>query len=164
MKRVATALAVFAILLFGATVLHAGKPITWTDSGGGDAPIGYCEDAGFEVWESVTWEVKGKAFFNKDGEWIKTKWHWTLEGYVYNADAPENQLPYKNAVYNETYDVETGEDRISGLWALITIPGYGSIFMDVGLIVFDEDFNIIFEAGKHQWWYANVDALCEHLD
>jgi hypothetical protein len=36
--------------------------------------------------------------------------------------------------------------------------------MDVGLLILDGDFNIVFEAGKHQWWNANVDALCEHLD
>jgi len=35
--------------------------------------------------------------------------------------------------------------------------------MDMGLLGFDASFNIIFEAGKHQWWYGNVDAVCGHL-
>jgi hypothetical protein len=163
MKRGTAALSVFAILFFGATVLQAGKPDKYTVSGGGAAWIGYCADAGFEVWEDVTWKAVVKDFYNKDGDFVREQIHWTLEGVVYNAEAPENQLPYKNSVYNETYDDETGEDKTAGLWALITVPGYGSIFMDVGLIIFDADFNIIFEAGKHQWVYANIDALCEHL-
>jgi hypothetical protein len=28
-------------------------------------------------------------------------------------------------------------------WALITIPGYGSIFMDVGLLGYDHDTGVI---------------------
>ena len=52
--------------------------------------------------------------------------------------------------------------RIAGLWALVTVPGEGAIFMDVGLIIFDLN-GVVFEAGKHQWWDGNVDALCGHL-
>lgn len=163
MKRVTVTLLVFSIVFFGASILQAGKPDKFTVTGGGPGPIGYCADAGFEVWEDVTWKAVVKNFYNKDGEFVRQQIHWTLEGVVFNYDDPEYYLPYKNSVYNETYDGETGEDKIAGLWALITVPGYGSIFMDVGLIIFDADFNIIFEAGKHQWWYANVDALCEHL-
>ena len=163
MKRVAVTLSVFAVLFFGATVLHAGKPIIFTQSGGGPLAIGYCADAEFEVWEDVTYEIKGKAFFNKEGDLVRVQWHWTLEGVVYNFDHPENFLPYKNSSYTQTLDPETGEQRFTGLYALVTVPGYGSIFMDMGLIVFDEVFNVVFEAGKHQWWNANVDGLCEHL-
>jgi hypothetical protein len=118
---------------------------------------------GDEVWEDVTWEAKVKDFFDKAGEFISEQVHWVVEGVVYNADAPESYLSYKNSVNNKFMIGETGEDPVAGLWALITVPGYGSIFMDVGLLIFDADFNIVFEAGKHQWWAANVDGLCPFL-
>jgi hypothetical protein len=135
----------------------------WTESGTFTGTwIGEC--AGFDVLEDVAYEVTGKAYFNKDGEWIKTKLRWRVEGGVYNADAPDNYLPYKNVAYIEHYAADTDGHRITGLWALVTVPGYGAIFMDVGLLILDGDYNIVYEAGKHQWWNANVDALCEHLD
>jgi hypothetical protein len=150
-------------MLVGPGVAHAVKPISFSGGGGGVAPIGYCADQGFEVWEDVTWEYRGKAFFDKDGNLVRVQRHWRVEGRVFNDDDPEQFLEYKNAVYNEVWDPETGETRYTGLWALVTLPGYGSIFIDVGLVLLDEDFNVIYEAGQHQWWGANVEGLCEHL-
>jgi hypothetical protein len=163
MRRVATTLAVLAILFLGTTVVNAGKPIMFTGTGGVQAPIGYCADPGFEVWEDVSWEVKIKVFFDKNGDPVRIQRHWSVEGIVYNFDDPTLFLPYKNSVYNEKYDFETEETKISGLWALVTVPGYGNVFIDVGLIIVDADFNVIFEAGKHQWWNANVEGLCQFL-
>ena len=161
MKRVVLTLSVFSVMFFGASILEAVQPDMYTVSGSGIGWVGECGD--FDVLEDVTYEIAVKDYFNNDGDWIKTKAHWTVEGVVFNADAPENYLPYKNSVYTEHYEVDTGETRVTGLWALVTVPGYGSIFMDVGLLIYDAGGNIIFEAGKHQWFNANVDALCDHL-
>jgi hypothetical protein len=159
MKRAAVAL---SVLVIGAGILPAGQPDMYTFSGSGQVWIGDCP--GFEVWEDAAWEVVGKDYYNKNGDFVRQKWHWTVEGFVFNLDAPDNKLHYKNSVYNEHYVAETNDSRYTGLWAVITVPGYGSIFMDVGLIVYNYDTDTVtFEAGKHQWWNANVDALCEHL-
>jgi hypothetical protein len=46
----------------------------------------------------------------------------------------------------------------------VTLPGYGNIFIDFGVVVYDyETGTVTFEAGRHQWWAGNVEALCEHL-
>ena len=162
MKRVAVTLLVFSIVFFGASILQAGQPDMYTISGSNQNFVGYCSD--FEVWEDITWEAAVKDYYNKDGEFIKEKIHWTIEGVVFNYDNPEFSLPYKNRVYTEHYTAETNESRYTGLWALVTLPGYGNIFIDVGVVVYYwGDGTITFEAGKHQWWTANVDALCEHL-
>jgi hypothetical protein len=164
MKRpVLMLFAVSLVLLAMSSTAHAVKPFSFSGSGGGQVPLGYCAEQGFEVWEDATWEFRGKAFFDKDGNLVRVQRHWRVDGQVYNVDHPELFLEYKNSVYNEVWDPESGETRYTGLWALITLPGYGSIFIDVGLVLLDEDFNVIFEAGQHQWWNANVDELCEHL-
>lgn len=160
MKRVVVILSVFSVVFLGVTTLQAGQPDKYTFSGGGQVWVGDCP--GFEVWEDATWEAVEKDYYNKDGEWVKSKIHWTIEGYVFNFDFPDNRLYYKNSVYTEHYDVASDEDRYTGLWALLTVPGYGSIFIDVGVVTFSGG-TIVFEAGKHQWWDSNVDALCEHL-
>ena len=164
MKRVAVTLLVFSIVFFGASILQAGKPDKYTLSGGGQGYVGYCADADFEVWEDVTWKVTVKDYYNKDGEFIREKIHWTVEGVVFNYDNPDFSLPYKNSVYTEHYTAETNVSRFTGLVALVTLPGYGNIFIDVGVFAINwDDGTITFEAGKHQFWYGNVDALCEHL-
>ncbi len=164
MKRAAVGLTVASLVFFlGAGTAHAAKPMKISGNGGGQTPIGYCSEEGFEVWEDVSWEFTGKVFFDKDGNPVRVHRHWSVEGEVFNFDDPDLSLEYKNVVYNEVWDLESGETRYTGLWALVTVPGYGAIFIDVGLILLDEDFNIIFEAGRHQWWHANVDALCGHL-
>ena len=160
MKRVILTVSVLSVMFFGVGVVQAGQPVMFTGSGSGQVFVGDCPD--FEVWEDAAWEVAGKAYFNKDGELIRIKWHNTVEGGVFNLDAPENYLPYKNSVYTERYTIETDEDRFTGLWALITIPGYGSIFLDAGLVKF-QDGGLVFQAGKHQWFDGNVEALCGHL-
>ncbi len=158
MKRVVVALSVFSMVVLGTSVL-AVQPDMYSFSDSGQGFVGVC-DAGFEVWEDVSWDVRVKDYFDKDGNWIRSKLHWTVEGKVYNFDNPDNYLPYKNAVYNVFNYPES--QRIAGLWALVTVPGEGAIFMDVGLIIFDAN-GVAFEAGKHQWWDGNVDALCGHL-
>ena len=159
MKRTVVVISVLAMTMLIAGNVSADQPFTWTGGGSGTAYVGSCGD--FDVYEDVSWELVGKAFFDTDGNWIRSKVRWKVEGRVFNVDAPENFLPYKNSSYNV---FNTPEDqRITGLWALVTVPGEGAIFMDVGLIRLDWDGNILFEAGKHQWWNANVDGLCDHL-
>ena len=105
MVRFVVTLTACSILLLGANVAQAAKPIKFSGSGGGDTWLGDCSE-GFEVWESVAYEVKGKDYFNKQGEWTRSRIHWTVEGMVYNASAPENYLFYKNSVYNEFFNAE----------------------------------------------------------
>ena len=157
MKRVVVALSVFSMMVFGASTLSAVQPDMWTDSGGGIGFVGTCGD--FDVYEEVTFDIVGKDYYDKDGNWIRTKAHWEVEGKVFNPDNGKS-LPYKNSVYNVFNYPES--QRIAGLWALVTVPGEGQIFVDVGLIIFDPT-GVVFEAGKHQWWDGNVDALCGHL-
>jgi len=165
MKRMFLILGSITLVLIGAGSLSAGQPSMYTDSGSGIGLIGDCGD--FEVWQDVAWAISGKFYFDKTGLLIvKIKERWRVEGFVYNASHPENYLPYKNSRYVVTELIdELGniETHITGLWAMIVVPGYGPIFMDVGHIAWDPLGNVIFDAGKHQWWDANVDELCDFL-
>lgn len=158
MKRVVVMLSAFSMVVLGTSAL-AVQPDKFSYSNSGQALIGVC-DAGFEVWEDVSFDVRGKNYLDKDGNLVRTIEHVTLEGKVYNKSNEDKYLPYKNSTYTIFDDPET--TRITGLWALVTVPGEGVIFIDVGLIIFDAS-GVAFEAGKHQWWDGNVDALCGHL-
>jgi hypothetical protein len=164
MKKDFVMVSLCAVMLVGVSTLQAVPPQSFEGSGGGEAAIGYCEEQGFWVYESATWEAKGKNYFDKDGNWVKQRIHWSVEGFVFNASAPEMSLPYKNSVYTEHFDVEALESRMTGLWALVTLPGAGNIFIDVGILYFDwTDGSFTYGGGQHQWWDANVEELCAYL-
>ena len=162
MRNGLAVLSVASLILLGAGVLVAGQPDMYSFSNEGGGYVGSCGE--FDVYEFASWTIDGKDYYNKDGEFVKQKWHWTVEGYVYNSEYPEIFLPYKNSVYNEHYSPETNESRFTGLWALVTVPGSGNIFIDVGVVIFNwDDGSFTAEAGKHQWREANVEELCEFL-
>ena len=47
---------------------------------------------------------------------------------------------------------------------MLTVPGYGQIFRDIGHIRADATGTIIiFEAGEHQWFHGDFDAVCAYL-
>jgi len=47
---------------------------------------------------------------------------------------------------------------------MIILPGYGQIFRDVGTISYDfSTGEILFEAGEHEWFNEDFDAVCDYL-
>jgi len=48
----------------------------------------------------------------------------------------------------------------NGPYNKFTIPGGGVVLLDTGHIVFDSDFNIVFEAGPRDATHGNFDAFC----
>jgi hypothetical protein len=50
-----------------------------------------------------------------------------------------------------------------GLWFHLNLPGGGVVLRDVGRVVFNEDGDLVFIAGQHQWLSGNLGALCEVL-
>lgn len=164
MRKGFLALSICTIMILGASMLQAVPPLSFEGSFSAVGLVGYCEDQGFWVYEDVDIFYQGKNYFDKQGNLVKQRIHNTVEGVVFNESAPEMTLPYKNVAYTDHYDAETDEVRITGLFALVTIPGYGNIFIDVGVVVYDYDTGTVtFEAGKHQWWDGNVEAMCELL-
>ena len=52
----------------------------------------------------------------------------------------------------------------TGVNIMITLPGYGQIFRDVGRLRIDWDtFDVVFLAGEWQSWGDDYDALCAAL-
>jgi len=51
------------------------------------------------------------------------------------------------------------KQSLAGIQFRLTIPGEGTVLMDVGRLVFDADFNITFEAGQHPVYYPEEGAF-----
>ena len=102
-------------------------------------------------------------FFDKDGNptryWERQK----LIGGLAEVGNTTNFLPYNTLSLTYKVDLITGDEIVTGVWALVTVPGYGQIFKDVGRIVFDFDGNVTFEAGEHEYFNDEFDAVCMFL-
>jgi len=60
--------------------------------------------------------------------------------------------------YNPDGSPKTITDR--GPYNKFTVPGGGVVLLDTGHIVFDSDFNIVFESGPRQATHGDFDAFC----
>jgi hypothetical protein len=53
--------------------------------------------------------------------------------------------------------------RDSGIDFIFTVPGQGAVVVQTGTVVFDKDFNILFEGGPHPFNHGDFGALCAAL-
>jgi hypothetical protein len=60
--------------------------------------------------------------------------------------------------FNPDGSVKTITDN--GPFNKFTVPGGGVVLLDTGHIVFDSDFNIVFESGPRQATHGEFDAFC----
>ena len=61
-------------------------------------------------------------------------------------------------IYNPDGSLKTITDN--GPFNKFTVPGAGAVLLDTGHIVFDSDFNIVFESGPRQATHGDFDAFC----
>ena len=164
-------LVVTLLVLMGAGAAWAAPPVQGTASFLFDCclPDFFCplncgdEFEPFYICETADIDFKYKYFFNKDGDEIRYWEQQKLIGGWYEVADPDNFLPYIPLSLTYKYDFITLEEVFTGVFALITVPGYGQIFKDVGRIAWDADGEVIFEAGEHQYWNEDYEALCGYM-
>lgn len=161
------------LLLAAASTTMAGQPAM----GEGFFPYDSCPDEGDQnplydcggglmICEVADISWIWKEFYNKDDEPLRYWERQQLEGGLYEQGNPENFLPYIPLSLTYEYDYAADETTITGVWALINIPGYGQIFHDIGRLVV-EGGNLfgprVFEAGKHEYFDQELEAVCDYL-
>lgn len=165
MKRRLVISAVMGVLVLGVSSAWAippdqGEyPLDFTD-----AFLGDCGDD-FYICESGVGTVDWKLFFFNNGDPKRYVEKVKFYGMINECGNLDNALPYIPLSYTFGFDVG-GPFFIHGLFAMINLPGYGQIFRDVGNLVYEfdnGDLIILFEAGEHQWWNEDFDAVCDFL-
>ena len=170
MKRFAV---IISILLLGIAPVWAVRPEMGTDfipydgcpDGGEIFPLHDCGD-GLVICEAADIELIYKVFFNKNGDPLSYWERQKLSGGLYELGNPDNFVPYNPLSLTYSYDFVADQATVTGVWALINIPGYGQILHDIGRIV-TETGNVfgprLFEAGEHQYLDGEFDAVCEYM-
>ena len=152
-----------AALLLGAGAAAAIPPDRGEDGFFLDVFLWDCGE-GFLICEVGDWQWRWTLFYFQNGDPKKYIEHGRLDGGIYECADPENILLYNPLNYTWINDPVVGEISVHGVWALITVPGHGQIFKDVGTVVWDialQEFTLM--AGEHEYWNDEFDVVCAHL-
>ena len=84
------------------------------------------------------------------------------EDVVYTLTANDKTLT-DNDHFTAQFDFVNGVFRYAGAVFNIQAPGVGKVLMDVGIIIFDENGNVIHQGGPHPAFFGDVQGLCDYL-
>ena len=109
--------------------------------------IADCGDFTVETRDTTIY-LNGTIHYDKGGNMIKAITHWRGDGVYWSPETGKEVNMDSNLI--NTFDYyETGETIATGIQFKITVPGEGTILMDVGRMVFQPFPNVIWEAGQH---------------
>jgi hypothetical protein len=99
---------------------------------------------------------------DKDGNQVKGVEQVSgTDTFINAATGKSIAAPFHN---NVLIDPLVGLGASTEILSKVTVPGTGVVFLDVGRIVTNQAGNIItFEAGPHQFFDGDFDALCTAL-
>jgi hypothetical protein len=113
----------------------------------------------FQVLDVYDLNQTEKAYFNKEGNLVKV----IIE--AWGTDTLTNSVTgkaYAGSFHNSSLiDFSTTPRRsaIMGVIYRVTVPGVGVVFLDVGRVVFERGTGIVFQAGPHQLFDGDFEAL-----
>ena len=90
---------------------------------------------------------RATTFFDKDGNPLRSVFHIRYRATITNLTSGKTLTD--NADYNGTVDLVTGVIEVNGRIYNVKDRGNGIRIKDIGRLVLDADFNITFEAGRH---------------
>jgi len=128
-----------------------------------DTVSGICP---FDIAEHQEGSLKVTDFFDNNASITKTIVTSTGGAFVttWSANgitATSRGTPVIIIVYNADGSVQTATNV--GLILNFVVPGTGSVFAQTGKLVFDDEGNIIFQAGQNQLVEGDTAALCAAL-
>lgn len=120
------------LALLVAVPVSADKPVvttgTWVEDWIVTDPAP-CPD--FDVWDHEVGVFRETRYFDKQGNLLRTHYHWSGTDTVYTLDFPGIEFTGRFST-SYWYDEYTGEETYSGQAWNITAPGYGVILKEVG--------------------------------
>jgi hypothetical protein len=151
-------------ILFGVLLLQLGsKPVaaqppvvTFIEHREGSAQIVDCGT--FQIIDDFIGDLTVTVFFDNDGESRLDIDFQGIDSIRNSSGEPSYTSPFHNKIL---VDLDAALGNVVGVNFAVTVPGYGTVFMDVGRLVVDEAQNLHFRAGPHQAVDADYARLCE---
>jgi hypothetical protein len=119
---------------------------------------GVTATCGFTVTETDTGAGRYEVFFDSTGTPIRAQVEQNYTG-VFTA----NGLTVDTAGAGlSIFDLNGGETD-AGMIIRVSLPGGGILYADRGRLVFDDNGNLVSEAGPHPSLHGDIDGLCAAL-
>ena len=147
--------------------------LSFNDCPDGEDPNPFYECGnGLVLCQLLDVEVNYKIFFDNNGDEVRYHELTSISGGLFEQGNPGNFLPYKASTFTAEYDFIENMTSYAGNYLMLTVPGYGQIFRDVGRIS-GEGWGVYppytFYAGDHQWFDVvylgedDAEAVCEYM-
>jgi hypothetical protein len=117
------------------------------------------QTCGFPVTIDQNFAVDVQFFYDQQGNLIRSLAHIQLGG---TASANGVSLP-DTADFTHTYDFTTGINGDLGVTTHVIIPGGGTVLINAGRVLSDDQGNLLFVAGKQQAISGDISAYCAAL-
>ena len=158
-RSAVVAVLVLAGLAFAASASAQTQPITgrFTSTDVNVDP-GVSAACGFTVTETDTTKGSFEEFFDNTGTPVRLQVEENYTG-VFSA----NGLAVNTAGAGlGIFDLNGGETD-AGINIRVSLPGGGILYMDRGRLVFDDNGNLVSEAGPHPSLHGDIPGLCAAL-
>jgi hypothetical protein len=175
----------FALVLSLSTLFLGAAPAlavppesgSWSDTFNGCPAEGFQEPLyecgnGLVICELVDIQSNYKFFFDKNGQEVRYQEVTKYSGGWFEQGNPGNFLPFRDSTVTAEYDFIEDITSYAGNFLMLTIPGYGQVFRDVGRIS-GVGFGVYppytFYAGDHQWFDVaflgedDAEAACDYM-
>jgi hypothetical protein len=165
MKRLVLPL-LFAGVVLWLGVASAGAEASTTTVASVDFSFSDTSMCGFELDHHLAGTFKDTSFFDSTGTLVKlieTNMSGPFRDMVTNPANGKTATSQSETIvsifqFNPDGSVKDVETR--GIFVHFVLPGMGSILMDLGHVVFDQDFNPVPLRGPHQVLTGDVATFC----
>jgi hypothetical protein len=161
-RRIRLAIAgVAATLLLAIPSAASAQPPVRESASFTDSDFIQCD--GFQDQFTDFFDAKAATYFDSAGNPIRIIVHW--EHHSNDTNSVTGLTLHEHGHFTETDDLLTGTATITGNQEIMNRPGSGVVVQDVGRVVFDAAFNIVFFAGgrKHSEVLLGDQVLCDAL-
>jgi len=161
-------------IIFVITILAALSGVSPVLASGGPVFIGPIHSEGqetladcgaFQVVDVFEADLRITRFFNENGIRERDIRHFSGTDTFTNSVTGKS---FTRSFHNNVFiDFDESGNRIqnvnTGVGFRLTVPGVGAVFLDIGRVIYDVDFNVIWEAGPHHFLDGEFDGLCTVL-
>lgn len=117
------------------------------------------QTCGFPITVNENFAVDVQFFYDQQGNFIRSLAHIQLRG----TDSANGVSLLDTADFTHTYDFTTGINGDLGVTTHVIIPNGGTVLINAGRVLSDDQGNLLFVAGKHQAISGDIPAYCAAL-
>jgi hypothetical protein len=105
-----------------------------------------------------------RLFYDQEGNLVKiVSQNWGTDTFTNSVTGKAYPMSFHNNLLVD-YSQSPRRSAIVGVIYRLVVPGAGEVFLDVGRIVFERGVGIVFQAGPHQLFDGDFEALCAAME